>query len=329
MTSASTGAAPPSWRARFASGAAVRLESLIVLAVLCVTMAMLSNVFLTVSNILNILLSTAVFGTLAIGMTFVISSAGIDLSVGSILALSGVAGAMLTSNLELPWWVGILGCLAMGAFTGAVNGFLITKGAIPPFIVTLGMLGVARGFALVLSNGVSIYGLPPEIVWLGQGRPFGVPTPVIVLLVAALVAHVLLAQTRFGVYAQVIGDNEGAARAMGVRVERMKVLIYTLSGLLSGLAGLLFAARINSGEPTAGLSYELTAITATILGGTNLFGGRGSVLGTLIGALIMGVLQNGLNLMAVRPFYQQIAIGAVLILAVWLDRINSKEGWRR
>ncbi|HEY6519675.1 MAG TPA: ABC transporter permease [Roseiarcus sp.] len=329
MTSASTGAAPPSWRARFASGAAVRLESLIVLAVLCVTMAMLSNVFLTVSNILNILLSTAVFGTLAIGMTFVISSAGIDLSVGSILALSGVAGAMLTSNLELPWWVGILGCLAMGAFTGAVNGFLITKGAIPPFIVTLGMLGVARGFALVLSNGVSIYGLPPEIVWLGQGRPFGVPTPVIVLLVAALVAHVLLAQTRFGVYAQVIGDNEGAARAMGVRVERMKVLIYTLSGLLSGLAGLLFAARINSGEPTAALNYELTAITATILGGTNLFGGRGSVVGTLIGALIMGVLQNGLNLMAVRPFYQQIAIGAVLILAVWLDRINSTQGWRR
>ena len=202
----------------------MRLESLIVLAVLCVAMAMLSNAFLSVSNILNILLSTSVFGVLAIGMTFVISSAGIDLSVGSILALSGVVGAMLTSDLDLPWWIGVLGCLAMGALTGALNGFLITKGAIPPFIVTLGMLGVARGFALVLSNGVSIYGLPPEIVWLGQGRPFGVPTPVIVLLLAALVAHVLLAHTRFGVYAQVIGDNEGAARAMGVRVERMKVL---------------------------------------------------------------------------------------------------------
>ena len=237
MTSASTGAAPPSWRARFASGAAVRLESLIVLAVLCIVMAMLSNAFLSVSNILNILLSTSVFGTLAIGMTFVISSAGIDLSVGSILALSGVVGAILTSNLELPWWIGVLGCLATGSLTGALNGFFVTKAAIPPFIVTLGMLGIARGFALVLSNGVSIYGLPPEIVWLGQGRPFGVPTPVIVLLLAALVAHVLLAHTRFGVYAQVIGDNEGAARAMGVRVERMKVLLYTLSGLLSGLAG--------------------------------------------------------------------------------------------
>ena len=329
MTSASTRSAPSSWRARFAGGAAVRLESLIVLAVLCVAMSLLSNAFLSVSNILNILLSTSVFGVLAIGMTFVICSAGIDLSVGSMLALSGVVGAMLTSNLDLPWWIGILGCLVTGALTGAVNGFLITKGAIPPFIVTLGMLGVARGVALVLSNGVSIYGLPPEIVWLGQGRPFGVPVPVIILLLTALVAHVLLSQTRFGVYAQVIGDNETAARAMGVRVERQKVLLYALSGLLSGLAGLLFAARINSGEPTAGLSYELTAITATILGGTNLFGGRGSVLGTLIGALIMGVLQNGLNLLAVRPFYQQIAIGAVLILAVWLDRVNSREGWRR
>jgi len=329
VTSNATPAATASWRQRIAGGAAVRLESLAVLILLCVVMAVLSSAFLSVSNILNILLSTSVFGVLAIGMTFVISSAGIDLSVGSILALSGVVGAMLTSNLDLPWWIGILGCLATGALTGAVNGFLVTKAAIPPFIVTLGMLGVARGIALVLSDGVSIYGLAPQMVWLGQGRPFGVPAPVIVLLLTALIAHIVLAHTRFGVYAQVIGDNEVAARAMGVRVERMKVMLYTLSGLLSGLAGLLFAARINSGEPTAGLSYELTAITATILGGTNLFGGRGSVVGTLIGALIMGVLQNGLNLMAVRPFYQQIAIGAVLILAVWLDRINNSEGWRR
>jgi ribose/xylose/arabinose/galactoside ABC-type transport system permease subunit len=329
MASTTTPAASPSWRQRIVGTAAFRVESLLVLAVLCAVMAALSSAFVSVSNVLNILLSTSVFGVLAIGMTFVICSAGIDLSVGSILALSGVVGAMLTSALDLPWWIGITGCLATGALTGAVNGFLITKGMIPPFIVTLGMLGVARGIALVLSNGVSVYGLPPQIVWLGQGRPFGVPTPVIILLLTALVAHVFLMHTRFGVYSQVIGDNEAAARAMGVRVERQKVLLYTLSGLLSGLAGLLFAARINSGEPTAGISYELTAITATILGGTNLFGGRGSVVGTLIGALIMGVLQNGLNLMAVRPFYQQIAIGAVLILAVWLDRINSAEGGRR
>src|ERR1700733_11392532 len=168
MTSASTPAAPSSWRARFAGGAAVRLESLLLLAGLCMGVAVLWNAFLSVSNILNILLSTSVFGVLAIGMTFVISSAGIDLSVGSILALSGVAGAMLTSDFNLPWWVGVLGCLTMGALTGAFNGFLITRGAIPPFIVTLGMLGVARGFALVLSNGISIYGYPRRSFGLGR-----------------------------------------------------------------------------------------------------------------------------------------------------------------
>jgi ribose/xylose/arabinose/galactoside ABC-type transport system permease subunit len=320
---------PRSWRERVFGAAAFRFESLLVLAALIAVMAFLSPVFLSVSNSLNIVLSTSVIGVLAIGMTFVICSAGIDLSVGSIVGFSGVVGALATANFDLPWPACILACLAAGALAGWVNGFLVTKGGIPPFIATLGMLGVARGVALVLSNGVSIYGLPPEVVYLGQGRPFGVPTPVIVLLVTAVVAHVLLIHTRFGVYAQVIGDNETAARAMGVRVERHKTLLYTLSGLLSGLAGLLFAARINSGEPTAGLNYELTAITATIIGGTNLFGGRGSIVGTIIGALIMGVLQNGLNLLAVQPFYQQIAIGAVLILAVWLDRINSVEGWRR
>jgi len=317
------------WRERVLGNAAFRFESLLVLATLTAVMAFLSPVFFSVSNLLNIVLSTSVFGVLAIGMTFVICSAGIDLSVGSIVGFSGVVGALTSANLGLPWPACIVGCLAAGAFAGWVNGFLVTRAEIPPFIATLGMLGVARGVALVLSNGVSIYGLPPEVVYLGQGRPFGVPAPVIVLLGAAVVAHVLLIHTRFGVYAQVIGDNEAAARAMGVRVERHKVMLYALSGLLSGLAGLLFAARINSGEPTAGLNYELTAITATIIGGTNLFGGRGSIVGTIIGALIMGVLQNGLNLLAVRPFYQQIAIGAVLILAVWLDRINSKEGRRR
>ena len=307
----------------------MRLESLIVLAVLCVAMAMLSNAFLSVSNILNILLSTSVFGVLAIGMTFVISSAGIDLSVGSILALSGVVGAMLTSNLDLPWWIGILGCLAMGAFTGALNGFLITKGAIPPFIVTLGMLGVARGFALVLSNGVPVYGLPPAIVWLGQGRPFGVPTPVIILLLTALVAHVLLAHTRFGVYAQVIGDNEGAARAMGVRVERMKVLLYTLSGLLSGLAGLLVRRAHQFGRADRGPELRTDRHHRD-------HPRRHQSVRRPRQRARHADRRADHGRAAERPesagrsaFYQQIAIGAVLVLAVWLDRINSTEGWRR
>ena len=286
--SAASPPAPVASRLSFVTS--FRIESLAVLITLIVIMSWWNwPYFLTASNALNILLATSTLGVLAIGMTFVISSAGIDLSVGSLMAFSGVVGSQAVNVLDLPWPVGIVACIAAGAFAGAINGLLVTRGAIPPFIVTLGMLGVARGVALVLTNGVPVYGLPAQIVYLGQGRPFGVPTPVILLLLTAFAAHVLLDHTRFGLYAQVIGDNEGAARAMGIRVNRLKAPLYALSGALAGLAGLIFAARVNAGDPTAGLSYELTAVTATIIGGTNLFGGRGSIVGTLIGALIMGV----------------------------------------
>jgi ribose/xylose/arabinose/galactoside ABC-type transport system permease subunit len=307
---------------------AVRLESLVVLAILVAALAVLSPYFLSVSNFLNILLATSVIGVLAYGATFVIAAAGIDLSLGSVLGLSGVVGALSMNELNFPWPVGILVCLATGAACGAINGLLNARAGIPAFIVTLGMLGVARGLGLVLTNGLPVYGLDPVVVYLGQGRPGGVPTPVIVFLLAGALSHYILAFTRFGKYALVIGDNEGAARAMGVRVQRQRVLLYVLSGSMAGLAGLLFMARTNAGDPTAGISYELTAITAAILGGTNLFGGRASIIGTLIGALIMGVLQNGLNLLAVSSFYQQMAIGAVLVLAVWLDQINRARGQR-
>jgi ribose/xylose/arabinose/galactoside ABC-type transport system permease subunit len=292
-----------------------------VLGILIAAMSVLSPYFLSVSNFLNILLATSVIGVLAIGATFVISSAGIDLSVGSVLAFSGVVGCL--SMEVVPWPVGIAVCILAGMAAGAVNGFLIARAGIPAFIVTLGMLGVARGAGLVLTNGLPIYGLPDPVVYIGQGRPLGIPVPVIVFVVTAIVAHVVLIHTRFGRHAQIIGDNEVAARAMGIPVERLRFSLYVLSGALAGLAGLLFSARVNAGDPTAGLNYELTAITATIIGGTNLFGGRGSVSGTVIGALIMGVLQNGLNLLAVPSFYQQMAIGAVLVLAVWFDQIRT------
>ncbi len=307
----------------------VRLESVAVLALLIAALAILSPYFLSVSNFLNILLATSVIGVLAYGSTFVIAAAGIDLSLGSVLGLSGVVGALSVNALGLPWPIGILACLATGALCGLVNGLLNARAGIPAFIVTLGMLGVARGLGLVLTNGVPVYGLDPPLVYIGQGRPLGVPFPVIVFLLTGALAHFVLATTRFGRYALVLGDNEGAARAMGVRVQRQRVALYVVSGTMAGLAGLLFMARTNAGDPTAGINYELTAITATILGGTNLFGGRATIAGTLIGALIMGVLQNGLNLLAVSSFYQQMAIGIVLVAAVWLDQVNRNRTRRR
>ena len=302
----------------------VRLESLVVLALLCIAMSVLSPYFLSLSNFLNILLATATIGVLAIAATLILSAAGLDLSLGSVLGFSGVVGAWLVVQAGLPWPAAIIGCLGAGAFAGWINGELITRLRIPAFIVTLGMLGIARGVALILApNGGAIYGLPAPVVYLGQGRPLGIPMPVILLALTAIAAHYTLAYTRFGRHTLAMGDSEAAARATGIPVERLRRTLYTLSGLLAGLAGLIFTARVNAGDPTAGLNYELTAITAAIIGGTSLFGGKGSILGTLVGALIMGVLQNGLTLLAVQSYYQQIAIGTVLILAVYIDQFQS------
>lgn len=303
----------------------IRLESFIVLIVLSAIMAVLSPFFLSLSNFLNILLATSTIGVLAIAATYVIGSGGLDLSLGSVMGLSGVAGAYVAVNLGAPSPVGLAACILAGAAAGYVNGQLITRAFVPAFIVTLGMLGLARGLALVISDGRVIYGLPAMMVYVGQGRPLGIPMPVIIFVITAIVAHCVLAYSKFGRHTMALGDSESAARAAGIRVERHRRILYTLSGALAGLAGMLFMARINSGDPTAGLNYELTAITAAIIGGTNLFGGRGSILGTMIGALIMGVLQNGLNLLAVQSYYQQMAIGAVLILAVFIDQYQVRK----
>lgn len=303
----------------------IRLESLVVLIALGTLMAILSPFFLSVSNFLNILLATSTIGVLAIAATFVLSSGGLDLSLGSVMGLSGVVGAAVAVKLGAPMPIAVLATIGAGALAGLVNGFIITRAFVPAFIVTLGMLGIARGLALVISDGRVIYGLPPAMVYLGQGRPFGVPMPVIIFIVTAIIMHVVLAYTRYGRHTLAIGDNENAARTAGINVDFHRLTLYTLSGGLAGLAGLLFATRINSGDPTAGITYELTAITAAIIGGTNLFGGRGSILGTMIGALIMGVLQNGLNLLAVQSYYQQMAIGAVLVLAVFIDQYQVRK----
>jgi ribose transport system permease protein len=303
----------------------LRLESLVVLAALIVVMSFASPFFLSFANIFNVILATSTIGILALGATFVIGSAGIDLSVGSIMAFAGVICALVVKDLGLVWWLAIPAALAAGLLAGWINGIVITYGTIPAFVVTLGMMGVARGLALLITDGQSIYGLPNALLFLGQGRPLGLPVPAIVFVVAAIILHLILAYTRFGRHTLVVGDNERGARAMGIPVRRLRIKIYMLSGLMAGLAGLLTTARVNAGDPTAGMNFELSAITAAIIGGTNLFGGRATILGTVIGALIMGVLQNGLNLLAIPTFWQQISIGLVLVVAVWVDQLTKKE----
>lgn len=287
-------------------------------------MALAAPNFTRVSNILNIFLATSVIGVLAVGATFVLVSGGLDLSIGSQLALTGVtAGVVMRAGV--PWSLGLASGLAAGAIIGLVNGFLVTKARIPAFIVTLGMLSAARGLALIVSDGKPIYGFPTPVTWIGQARPLGVPVPVIIFLAIVLLGNFALNHTRFGKHTLAIGDNEMAARVTGISLNRHKVYLYILSGVLAGVGGLLFLGRLNAADPTAGVMYELNAITAAIIGGTNLFGGRGTVVGTLLGALVIGVLQNGLNLLAVPSFYQQVSIGTVLILAVWLDRIRDRR----
>ncbi|MCB1337436.1 MAG: ABC transporter permease [Maritimibacter sp.] len=319
----------PSLWSRIQSGAIerfhIRIESLIVLLVLAAAMAVLSPYFLSWSNFLNIFLATATIGVLAIAATYVLGSGGLDLSLGSVMGLAGVVGAWVAVKAGLPTPVAVAATVGAGALAGFVNGLIITRAFVPAFIVTLGMLGIARGLALVINHGAAIYGLPAAMVYLGQGRPLGIPMPVIIFIATAIVMHILLAYTRYGRHTLAIGDSENAARTAGINVQRHRLSLYTLSGALAGLAGLIFATRVNAGDPTAGLTYELTAITAAIIGGTNLFGGRASILGTMIGALIMGVLQNGLNLLAVQSYYQQMAIGAVLILAVFIDQWQVRK----
>ena len=335
MTSTDPGSARPgpsptrSLWARIQAGSIeqlhIRIESLIVLLFLGAIMSVLSPFFLSVSNFMNILLATATIGVLAIAATFVLGSGGLDLSLGSVMGFAGVVGAWVAVKAGLPTGVAVVATLGAGALAGFVNGLIITRAFVPAFIVTLGMLGIARGLALVINNGAAIYGLPASMVYLGQGRPFGVPMPVFIFIGTAIVMHIILAYTRYGRHTLAIGDNENAAKTAGINVSRHRLSLYTLSGALAGLAGLIFATRVNAGDPTAGLTYELTAITAAIIGGTNLFGGRASILGTMIGALIMGVLQNGLNLLAVQSYYQQMAIGSVLILAVFIDQWQVRK----
>ena len=295
-----------------------RFGTLIGLLLLCLVLWILTPHFLTVSNLLNIVQQTSINAIVAAGMTFVIISGGIDLSVGSIVALSGVAlGALLQGGQ--PAMVAIPAALAAGTACGLLNGLLISFGRLPPFIVTLGMMSVARGAALVFTEGRPVSGFSAGFRWLATGSVGFVPAPVLVMLIVYAIAHFVLTRTTFGRYVYAIGGNEEATRLSGVAVRFHKTAVYCVAGLMSAVAAIVLTARLNSAQPIAGMMYELDAIAATVIGGTSLLGGEGSLGGTLIGALIMGVLRNGLNLLGVSSFLQQIVIGVVIVVAVLVD----------
>lgn len=280
--------------------------------------------FLTVANLLNVAQQTSINAVVAVGMTYVIVSGGIDLSVGSIVALSGVVlGAALQGGQALPAALAL--ALGTGLACGLFNGALVSVGRLPPFIVTLGMMSIARGAALVFTEGRPVSGFGPGFRALATGHVAGIPAPIVATVAVYLVAHGVLAHTAFGRYVYAIGGNEEATRLAGVSVRLHKTLIYGVSGLTSAVAAVVLTARLNSAQPIAGMMYELDAIAATVIGGASLMGGEGSLAGTLLGALIMGVLRNGLNLLGVSSFVQQIVIGAVIVGAVLVDTVLKRH----
>jgi ribose transport system permease protein len=285
-----------------------------------------SPYFMSFDNLMTVILQTSVIGILAIGVTFVIISAGIDLSVGAVLAFAGMIIGK-AANAGLPIWLSVICGILVATLMGFVNGFLVARATLPPFIATLGIMMVARGLTLVISQARPVYFLvAPSFRLISQGSLFGaVPYPIIYLLVLALVASFVMRRLAIGRYIYGLGSNETAVNLSGVSVVRVKIFTYSVCGLLAGVAGVVLTARLNSAQPAAGMSYELDAIAAAVIGGTSLSGGQGTILGTIIGALIMGVLKNGLNLMNVSQFWQQVAMGIVVIGAVYLDIVRRRK----
>lgn len=291
------------------------------LIVFSIFLGFTSDSFFTLDNLLNLLRQISINALIAFGMTFVILTAGIDLSVGSILALgSALTAGLLTSGMD-PILAVLLGLL-IGLALGAINGLIITKGKVAPFIATLATMTVYRGITLVYTDGRPITGLSDSFTFemIGKGYVFGIPFPVIIMLITFAILYFILKKTIFGRQVYAIGGNEEASILSGIKADRVKIWVYSLTGMLSVLAGIILTSRLNSAQPTAGSSFELDAIAAVVIGGTSLMGGRGKIVGTLIGVLIIGVIDNGLNLLNVSSFYQQIVKGGIILLAVLLDR---------
>jgi ribose transport system permease protein len=300
-----------------------RFGPLLGLLVLCAVLSALSDHFLSVDNLINVFRQSAVNALLSLGQLVVIITAGIDLSVGSILGLSCVMVALLL-KAGVPPALSVAAALAIGAFLGSLNGILLTKLRLPhPFIPTLGMMNVARGLALVISGGFPISELSPGFRFWGAGFVAGIPAPVILVVVFCVLFHVFLTRTTVGRDIYAIGGNKQAALLSGVPVDARLILVYALSGLTAAAGAVVLAGRMNSGFPLAGVGGELDSIAAVIIGGASFFGGVGTVGGTLVGALIMGVLRNGLNMMNVSAYWQTVVIGVVIVAAVWVDVVRQ------
>lgn len=285
-----------------------------------------SPFFFSWDNIITVIKQTAVIGIIAIGVTFVIITAGIDLSLGSVVAVAGVTAAMVL-RAGMPTITGVITGLAVGVACGVFCGILIAKGKLPPFIATLGMMMIARGIAYVLTSGAPVYFMDnKEFNWIHNYELFGIiPIPVVYLFLVALIAFFILNKCAIGRYIYAVGSNEEAANLSGLSVSKIKIIVYGFSGLMCGISGIILLARINSGQPSIGNMYELDAIAAAVIGGTSLSGGEGTIVGTIIGALIMSVLKNGLNLTHVSQFWQQVIIGFVVIIAVFIDIMRRRK----
>lgn len=312
-----------------------RFQSLLALVLMVVALTLATDEFLTVENGMNVLRQISINLCLSIGMTLIILSGGIDLSVGSVLALSGaVAAGLLKNGIALPGlnvlveftvFGAILAGLVTGLALGWFNGFVITQFKLPPFVATLGMLSIARGLTMLWTGGFPITGLDENFGFMGTGHLLGVPMPVWISGALVAVFILVLKRTRFGRHVYAVGGSEKAARLSGLNVRRIKLLVYMIGGALAGVAGLLVTARLDSATPNAGLTYELDAIAAVVIGGTSLNGGRGTLMGTVLGCLIIGVLNNGLILLDVSAFWQQVIKGFVILIAVAVDKMGSKN----
>ncbi|EKO3803062.1 ribose ABC transporter permease [Vibrio harveyi] len=304
----------------------IEQKSLIALLFLIVVVSFLNPNFFTVDNILNILRQTSVNAIIAVGMTLVILTAGIDLSVGSVLALCGAFAASMIA-LEVPVLIAVPTALFAGAALGAISGIIIAKGKVQAFIATLVTMTLLRGVTMVYTDGRPIStgftDTADAFAWFGTGYALGIPVPVWLMVIVFAAAWYLLNHTRFGRYVYALGGNESATHLSGINVERVKIGVYAICGMLAALAGIIVTSRLSSAQPTAGMGYELDAIAAVVLGGTSLMGGKGRIMGTLIGALIIGFLNNALNLLDVSSYYQMIAKAVVILLAVLVDNKNK------